>query len=142
MAVPALPAVPAKQLPLVIRDLVPEYLEAGGYRLRLNHGRSALILQERPHDHRWVFTTFVQYSLLLLLLDRLTSAKPDFVTLEEALQVTGIWTGAITRASKRSLCKHVHHLQQDLAPWFELQVLTSGGTLHGYRLLSTARPTE
>ena len=142
MPVRVLPALPSRNLPHAIRDVMPEYLEAGGYRLRLNHTRNALILQERPHDHRWVFTTFMQYSLLLLLLDRMAAGQRDEVSLEEALQVTGLWTGEVTKAGKRNLSKHVRLLQLDLSPWFVLQTIMVGGTVAGYRLTSTVQPAE
>ncbi len=134
-----LPDLPTKLLPETIRTLVPEYLEAGGYCLQMNHSRNALLLQQRPADYRWIFTTFVQYSILLLMLARLANQQGthDFITIQEALQVSGLWTGQVTRASKRNLYKHIHRLQHNLAPWFEIQVLTQHGNIQGYRLFST-----
>lgn len=134
-----LPNLPAKELPQAIRSLVPEYLEAGGYRFVLHHKRNALLIQDRPSDYRWIFTSFVQYSILLLLLSRLANAQGtrDFITIQEALQVAGLWTGQVTRESKRNLFKHIHRLQQNLAPWFEIQVLTQRGSVQGYRLISS-----
>lgn len=129
---------PTDDLAQRIRQQMPTSFQIGPYRLMLHHETGVIVISDPEYEPRWITTTYHEYSLLLLLFDRFIHRydAQDYVILEDALRVVGLWTEEDRRRERQLLCKHLTKLKRYIGPWFEIQsLLTSRGLLAGYRLL-------